>query len=101
MKSPLREWSARMPATKFAEPEFLAKIIDRQAKRPKEQVPTEFTQAVKGWPMTSAKALGVIFEREERDRGIPLTVQEVRALAEYGAAARRNAGPPPDPGQFV
>lgn len=46
----------------IAEPESLAKILARQAKRAKAQLPTEFTQAVKGLAEDFGKALGVTFE---------------------------------------
>jgi hypothetical protein len=49
----------------IAEPESLAKILARQAKRAKAQLPTEFTQAVKGLAEDFGKALGVTFEGEE------------------------------------
>ena len=49
----------------IAEPESLAKILARQAKRAKAQLPAEFTQAVKGLADDFGKALGVTFEGEE------------------------------------
>ena len=49
----------------IAEPESLAKILARQAKRAKAQLPTQFTQAVKGLADDFGKALGVTFEGEE------------------------------------
>ena len=49
----------------IAEPESLAKILARQAKRAKAQLPTQFTQAVKGLADDFGKALGVSFEGEE------------------------------------
>ena len=49
----------------IAEPESLAKILARQAKRAKAQFPVEFTQAVKGLADDFGKALGVTFEGEE------------------------------------
>lgn len=49
----------------IAEPESLAKILARQAKRAKAQLPTEFTQAVRGLADDFGKALGVSFEGEE------------------------------------
>lgn len=49
----------------IAEPESLAKILARQAKRAKAQLPTEFTQAVRGLADDFGKALGVTFEGEE------------------------------------
>lgn len=49
----------------IADPESLAKILARQAKRAKAQLPTEFTQAVAGLAEDFGKALGVTFEGEE------------------------------------
>lgn len=49
----------------IAEPESLAKILARQAKRAKAQLPAEFTQAVKGLAEDFGKALGVTFEGQE------------------------------------
>jgi hypothetical protein len=49
----------------IAEPESLAKILARQAKRAKAQLPPEFTQAVRGLADDFGKALGVTFEGEE------------------------------------
>lgn len=49
----------------IAEPESLAKILARQAKRAKAQLPSEFTQAVRGLADDFGKALGVTFEGEE------------------------------------
>lgn len=49
----------------IAEPESLAKILARQAKRAKAQLPKEFTQAVRGLAEDFGKALGVTFEGEE------------------------------------
>jgi len=49
----------------IAEPESLAKILARQAKRAKAQLPKEFTQAVRGLADDFGKALGVTFEGEE------------------------------------
>ncbi len=49
----------------IAEPESLAKILARQAKRAKAQLPAEFTQAVRGLADDFGKALGVTFEGEE------------------------------------
>ncbi len=49
----------------IAEPESLAKILARQAKRAKAQLPAQFTQAVKGLADDFGKALGVTFEGEE------------------------------------
>jgi hypothetical protein len=49
----------------IAEPESLAKILARQAKRAKAQLPTEFTQAVRGLADDFGKALGVTFEGQE------------------------------------
>ncbi len=49
----------------IAEPESLAKILARQAKRAKAQLPQEFTQAVRGLADDFGKALGVTFEGEE------------------------------------
>src|ERR1017187_3587648 len=49
----------------IAEPESLAKILARQAKRAKAQLPAEFTQAVKGLADDFGKALGVTFEGED------------------------------------
>lgn len=49
----------------IAEPESLAKILARQAKRAKAQLPAEFTQAVKGLADDFGKALGVTFEGKE------------------------------------
>lgn len=49
----------------IAEPESLAKILARQAKRAKAQLPTEFTQAVRGLADDFGKALGVTFEGED------------------------------------
>ncbi len=49
----------------IAEPESLAKILARQAKRAKAQLPAQFTQAVKGLAEDFGKALGVTFEGEE------------------------------------
>ena len=48
----------------IAEPESLAKILARQAKRAKAQLPKEFTQAVRGLADDFGKALGVTFEGE-------------------------------------
>jgi hypothetical protein len=49
----------------IAEPESLAKILARQAKRAKAQLPPQFTQAVRGLADDFGKALGVSFEGEE------------------------------------
>lgn len=49
----------------IAEPESLAKILARQAKRAKAQLPAEFTQAVRGLADDFGKALGVTFEGKE------------------------------------
>lgn len=49
----------------IAEPESLAKIFARQARRAKAQLPGEFTQAVKGLADDFGKALGVTFEGDE------------------------------------
>jgi hypothetical protein len=49
----------------IAEPESLAKILARQARRAKAQLPKEFTQAVRGLADDFGKALGVTFEGEE------------------------------------
>ncbi|MGD1061722.1 MAG: type ISP restriction/modification enzyme [Terracidiphilus sp.] len=49
----------------IAEPESLAKILARQAKRAKAQLPSQFTQAVKGLSDDFGKALGVTFEGKE------------------------------------
>jgi len=49
----------------IAEPESLAKILARQAKRAKAQLPAEFTHAVQGLAEDFGKALGVTFEGEE------------------------------------
>lgn len=49
----------------IAEPESLAKILARQARRAKAQLPGEFTQAVRGLADDFGKALGVTFEGEE------------------------------------
>jgi hypothetical protein len=49
----------------IAEPESLAKILARQAKRAEAQLPAEFTQAVRGLADDFGKALGVMFEGEE------------------------------------
>jgi hypothetical protein len=49
----------------IAEPESLAKILARQARRAKAQLPAQFTQAVKGLADDFGKALGVTFEGEE------------------------------------
>lgn len=49
----------------IAEPESLAKILARQAKRAKAQLPVQFTQAVKGLADDFGKALGVAFEGED------------------------------------
>lgn len=49
----------------IAEPESLAKILARQARRAKAQLPGEFTQAVKGLADDFGKALGVTFEGDE------------------------------------
>lgn len=49
----------------IAEPESLAKILARQARRAKAQLPGEFTEAVRGLADDFGKALGVTFEGEE------------------------------------
>ena len=49
----------------IAEPESLAKILARQARRAKAQLPVEFTQAVRGLADDFGKALGVTFEGDE------------------------------------
>ncbi|MCW5979740.1 MAG: hypothetical protein KIT09_16795 [Bryobacteraceae bacterium] len=49
----------------IAEPESLAKILARQAKRAKAQLPPQFTQAVQGLAEDFGKALGVTFEGED------------------------------------
>lgn len=49
----------------IAEPESLAKILARQARRAKAQLPQEFTHAVRGLADDFGKALGVTFEGEE------------------------------------
>jgi type ISP restriction-modification system protein/N-6 DNA methylase len=49
----------------IAEPESLAKILARQAKRAKAQLPAQFTQAVRGLADDFGKALGVSFEGED------------------------------------
>jgi hypothetical protein len=49
----------------IAEPESLAKILARQAKRAKARLPVEFTQAVRGLADDFGQALGVTFEGEE------------------------------------
>ena len=49
----------------IAEPESLAKILARQAKRAKVQLPAQFTQAVQGLAEDFGKALGVTFEGED------------------------------------
>jgi len=49
----------------IAEPESLAKILARQARRAKAQLPPHFTQAVRGLADDFGKALGVTFDGEE------------------------------------
>ena len=49
----------------IAEPELLARIIARQARRAKADLPTKFTHAVQGLLDDFSKALGVTFEGPE------------------------------------
>jgi len=49
----------------IAEPESLAKVLARQARRAKQDLPTQFSQAVAGLAEDFGKALGVTFEGPE------------------------------------
>jgi hypothetical protein len=49
----------------IAEPESLAKVLARQARQAKEDLPTEFSQAIAGLAEDFGKALGITFEGPE------------------------------------
>jgi hypothetical protein len=49
----------------IAEPESLAKVLARQARQAKQELPTEFSQAIAGLAEDFGKALGITFEGPE------------------------------------